>query len=396
MDKIKKLLQNMSLKKSLVLLAFFCLGIVSILSLLTIFRLSNIQQSILDTRPIIVTGYTSQNNADTENGLTVVPKEYVHGELSDEKQIYYWMVTALMVVFPVFYIIIASVIVAKFYYKLKLQTPLEDLKNGMHYISEQNLDFQIKYRSEDELGKLCDTFEHMRNEVYKSNRKMWDMLQERKALTASISHDLRTPITVINGYLDYLEKSMEKGILTNDILRTTLQNMAGATGRLHRYVDCVNDIQKIEDIEIKKDFYDLKIFISEITQGFSLLAEQHKKQLEVQDLSRTLQVQTDRDILCKVLENVFDNALRFSNDKIRLTIEETEHCVSFVIQDDGIGFTPEELSSAASFFYGSPTNGGNFGIGLSISKILCEKLGGVLYLRNRPEHGASVTIKIHK
>lgn len=396
MDKIKKLLQNMSLKKSLVLLAFFCLGIVSILSLLTIFRLSNIQQSILDTRPIIVTGYTSENNTDTENGLTVVPKEYVHGELSDEKQIYYWMVTALMVVFPVFYIIIASVIVAKFYYKLKLQTPLEDLKNGMHYISEQNLDFQIKYRSEDELGKLCDTFEHMRNEVYKSNRKMWDMLQERKALTASISHDLRTPITVINGYLDYLEKSMEKGILTNDVLRTTLQNMAGAAGRLHRYVDCVNDIQKIEDIEIKKDFYDLKIFISEITQGFSLLAEQHKKQLEVQNLSRTLQIQTDRDILCKVLENVFDNALRFSNDKIRLTIEETEHCVSFVIQDDGIGFTPEELSSAASFFYGSPTNGGNFGIGLSISKILCEKLGGVLYLRNRPEHGASVTIKIHK
>lgn len=396
MDKIKKLLQNLSLKKSLVLLAFFCLGIVSILSLLTIFRLSNIQQSILDTRPIIVTGYTSENNADTENGLTVVPKEYVHGELSDEKQIYYWMVTALMVVFPVFYIIIASVIVAKFYYKLKLQTPLEDLKNGMHYISEQNLDFQIKYRSEDELGKLCDTFEHMRNEVYKSNRKMWDMLQERKALTASISHDLRTPITVINGYLDYLEKSMEKGILTNDVLRTTLQNMAGATGRLHRYVDCVNDIQKIEDIEIKKDFYDLKIFISEITQGFSLLAEQHKKQLEVQDLSKTLQVQTDRDILCKVLENVFDNALRFSNDKIWLTIQETKHCVSFVIQDDGIGFTPEELSSAASFFYGSPTNGGNFGIGLSISKILCEKLGGVLYLRNRPEHGASVTIKIHK
>lgn len=396
MDKIKKLLQNMSLKKSLVLLAFFCLGIVSILSLLTIFRLSNIQQSILDTRPIIVTGYTSENNTDTENGLTVVPKEYVHGELSDEKQIYYWMVTALMVVFPVFYIIIASVVVAKFYYKLKLQTPLEDLKNGMHYISEQNLDFQIKYRSEDELGKLCDTFEHMRNEVYKSNRKMWDMLQERKALTASISHDLRTPITVINGYLDYLEKSMEKGILTNDVLRTTLQNMAGATGRLHRYVDCVNDIQKIEDIEIKKDFYDLKIFISEITQGLSLLAEQHKKQLEVQDLSKTLQVQTDRDILCKVLENVFDNALRFSNDKIWLTIQETKHCVSFVIQDDGIGFTPEELSSAASFFYGSPTNGGNFGIGLSISKILCEKLGGVLYLRNRPEHGASVTIKIHK
>lgn len=117
-------------------------------------------------------------------------------------------------------------------------------KNGMDHIANQDLDFQILYTSEDELGKLCSTFEQMRNEVYQSNRKMWEMLQERKALTASVSHDLRTPITVIKGYLDYIEKSLSKGSLTKDTLKITVQNMTQATERLVRYVECVKDIQK--------------------------------------------------------------------------------------------------------------------------------------------------------
>ena len=68
----------------------------------------------------------------------------------------------------------------------------------------------------------------------------------------------------------------------------------------------------------------------------------------------------------------------------------------FSIQDDGVGFTSEELKSATSFFFSSVTNGGNFGIGLSICKILCEKLGGGICLDNTAEHGAIITIKIKK
>ena len=396
MDKVRKVFHNMSLKKSLVLLAAFCLGIVSILSITTILTFSNIQQNILDNRPIIISAYTSEYNAENKNGITIVPQEYTHGKLSKENQIYYWIVTIFMVAFPILYVIIASVVVAKCYYKLKLQRPLENLKNGMYHISKQNLDFQMEYNSEDELGKLCDTFEHMRDEVYKSNRKMWDMLQERKVLTASISHDLRTPITVINGYLDYLVKLNEKNTLTSDVLQATIQSMAGATNRLEKYVDCVKDIQKIEDVEIKKEIYVFKEFVSEITQEFMLLAEQHKKQLEIQDLSKTLHISMDKDMLSKVLENVFDNALRFSDERIILKIVETGDCFSFEIKDDGIGFTSEELSLATSFFYSSPTNGGSFGIGLSICKILCEKFGGILYFENNSDHGATVKIKIPK
>lgn len=400
MGKIKETFQKMSLKKSLLILAVFWLSLVGVLSIATILKCSDIRQEILDTRPIIITDYiiddTNRNNMENNNGVTAVPQKYTHGELSKENQVYYWCITILMASLPIAYIIFASFMVAKLYYKWKLQIPLEHLKNGMYHISQQDLDFQIPYTSNDELGQLCDTFENMKNEIYISNRKMWDMLQERKALTASVSHDLRTPITVINGYLNYLGKSIERETLTNETLQTTIKNMTEAVERLKRYVECVKDIQKIEDIEIRQENCNLKELISNVTREFSILATQKNREFVIQDYSKSVCISTDKAMLLKILENIFDNALRFSHEKIIFSIEEKKEYLYFSMQDDGIGFTTEELKSATSFFFSSSTNGGNFGIGLSICKILCEKLGGDMCLDNTAEHGAIITIRIKK
>ena len=394
MGKIKETFQKMSLKKSLLILAVFWLSLVGVLSIATILKCSDIRQKILDTRPIIITDYiiddTNRNNMENNNEVTAVPQKYTHGELSKENQVYYWCITILMVSLPIAYIIFASFMVAKLYYKWKLQIPLEHLKNGMYHISQQDLDFQIPYTSNDELGQLCDTFENMKNEIYISNRKMWDMLQERKALTASVSHDLRTPITVINGYLNYLGKSIERETLTNETLQTTIKNMTEAVERLKRYVECVKDIQKIEDIEIRQENCNLKELISNVTREFSILATQKNREFIIQDYSKSVCISTDKAMLLKILENIFDNALRFSHEKIIFSIEEKKEYLYFSMQDDGIGFTTEELKSATSFFFSSSTNGGNFGIGLSICKILCEKLGGDMCLDNTAEHGAII------
>ena len=107
------------------------------------------------------------------------------------------------------------------------------------------------------------------------------------------------------------------------------------------YVDCVKDIQKMEDVEMKKDNRDLKELIAGITREFSALATQKNKQFNVQELLKTAFIQTDRDMLLKILENVFDNALRFSSEKIMCSIKEKEEYLYFSIQDDGVGFTSE-------------------------------------------------------
>lgn len=396
MGKIKKVFQNMPLKKALIALAFLCLGIVSILTIITILKFSNIRQELLDNRPIHISEYTVEDyNAD--NSVTLVnPKEFSFEPLSGKNLTYYWIITIFMVALPVLYVIIGSIVITKLYYKLKIQTPLKSLNNGVEHISQQDLDFQIEYTSDDELGRLCNAFECMRNEIYMSNRKMWNMLQERKALTASVSHDLRTPITVINGYLDYLDKVSRKQIITEEALYSTIKQMKGAIQRLERYVDCVKDIQKIEDVEIKKECFNLKAYIIDMVNDFSLLSKKQGRMLEYQDQTEIENIYSDKDMLSKILENIFDNALRFSEKTIFFSITEENNYICFTISDDGKGFSQEELKYATSFFYSSPTNKGNFGIGLSICKILCERLDGILLLKNTADHGASITVQVKK
>ena len=386
----------MPLKKALITLAVWCLGIVSILTVITILRFSDIRQELLDNRPIHISEYTVGAD-DTDNSVTLVhPKEVHFDPLSGKNLIYYWIITIFMVALPVLYVIIGSVVMTKLYYKLKIQTPLTSLNNGVEHISQQDLDFQIAYTSEDELGRLCNAFECMKNEIYASNRKMWNMLQERKALTASVSHDLRTPVTVINGYLDYLDKASRQKVLKEENLHDIIKQMKGAMQRLERYVDCVKDIQKMEDVEIKKEYFDLKAYIMGVVNDFSILAKKHGRTLEYQNKTEIVNIHSDKDMLSKILENIFDNALRFSKKTIHFSVTEEKDSICFTISDDGNGFSQEELRYATSFFYSSPTNKGNFGIGLSICKILCEKLDGILVLKNTADHGASITVQVKK
>lgn len=399
MGKIKTAFRNMSLKKSLVLLAAFWLGLASVLSVAAILICSDIRQKILDTRPILVTDYTMDavhSNMEIQDGVTVVPKEYVHGELSKEYRIYYGIVTVLMAVFPVVYIILAAILLARSYYKLKLQIPIGELKKSMDHISEQDVDFQMQYDSEDEMGKLCSTFEQMKNEIHKSNREMWEMLQERKALTASVSHDLRTPITVINGYLDYLGKTLERETLTEEILQTTIQNMTDAAHRLESYVDCVKNLQKLEDIEVNAEWISFQKFMEDRSREFSLLAAANGKILIMQNETEAEMIETDSILLSKILENIFDNALRFARQQILLKAWETEKNYVIEIRDDGSGFSAEDLKSSISLFYSSPANGGSFGIGLSVCDRLCKKINGQMQLKNTPNGGASVILYLEK
>ena len=123
------------------------------------------------------------------------------------------------------------------------------------------------------------------------------------------------------------------------------------------------------------------------------MAEQRNITFVLDNKAKQEVIYTDKNMLFKVLENLFNNALRFTRDRILLTITEHEDMIAFVMEDNGNGFSQDELEHAASLFYTSNGNADHFGLGLSICKILCGKLGCSLHLKNSPD-GASVIIKI--
>ena len=384
MEKIKQQFYNMSLKKSLLLILSVALFLIIILSSTTVLLTSSLRQMILDNRTIHIAVDTAIISENITGTYEISPSndEYQYSELANQDKFIYLSATVAMIALPTLYLVLGTIFIVKIYYRLKLALPIEQLNIGIANLTNNNLDFQITYNSNDELGRLCSTLEVMRNELIENNQKVWELLDQRKALTASVSHDLRTPITVLKGYLDYF-------------LLTTLKSMAHSSARLERYVECIQDIQKIEDIEISKTMVVGKDFLEEINNDFMIIAKNNHKDLVLEAKIVSKQLYLDKQIIFKILENLLNNAFRFANNGVKLTIMETVGYLEFVIQDDGPGFSKKDLENATTLFYSSQTNKGSFGIGLSISKILCEKHGGILKLLNN-ENGACAIVQIKK
>lgn len=276
----------------------------------------------MDKRPIIVLDYSEhrvENDQDISGleGFRVTVNDFQYGSLEWKDQAAYWTAGVLMAALPTVYAAAAAVITARIYYRIKLRTPFQLLKTGMEHISDHNLDFQIQCTQEDEAGMLCRMFEEMRTEVYQSNSRMWETLQERKLLTASVSHDLRTPITVVKGYLEYLQKAEKSEKLSEEVLTRIISEMQQAVARMERYIDCVRDIQNLDDIEIRKEPCMMIDLTADIERSFSLIAEKRGRKFQIQDHFRKEILYTDRDMLMRILENIFDNAVRYSKSILR-------------------------------------------------------------------------------
>ena len=84
--------------------------------------------------------------------------------------------------------IVGSVVAVFFFYKNKLKTPLQELKDASQMIADNELDFHVSYENKDEMGTLCKEFEMMRSDLADNNRKMWRMIDDEKALRNAIAH----------------------------------------------------------------------------------------------------------------------------------------------------------------------------------------------------------------
>ncbi len=113
---------------------------------------------------------------------------------------------------PFIYIIIFTIIFARKLIK-SIQQPINEIIDASNKIKEKNLDFEINYKSNNELGKLVSSFEEMKNALKESLNKQWIMEEDRKEMIKAIAHDLKTPITVIQGHVEVLIEGGELKIL---------------------------------------------------------------------------------------------------------------------------------------------------------------------------------------
>lgn len=369
--------------------------VIGVLSGLTVFTANQAQHEILKNRPAIIRNPKITPDKATGGYIIDISENqniWEWQELSTKQNIIYYGSYAAMIGLPVVYIVGGIGIATMVYYKRKLRIPIAQLQNGIKRIQENDLDFCIEYNGGDELGQLCGSMEKMRKELRQNNKALWEALEQRKLLNASVAHDLRTPITVLKGYLDYLEDGILQDKLTEDKLLDTVLSMQGAVTRLEQYAECVRNLEKIENIEIKIQPENVKLLIKEIESNISQLTG--KKEILFSDGISFDEVNIDKGVLFRILENLLQNALRYAEKQIHISITQNDKFLILTVKDDGKGFTETDLKKADTMFYSKDRGKEHFGIGLGICKILCEKHGGRLLITNNKEKGACVIAKL--
>ncbi len=389
MGKIK----TKSLKTSMAVTFLITICVTALLSSVTIFAANQVQHEILKKRYMTINSPDFQVDEDTGNYILDIDNNNITWQpLSTWDTVAYYGSYAAMVGLPVFYIAVGIGAAAAVYYRKKLREPITQLQNGVERIQEDNLNFHIEYDGDDELGRLCCSMEKMRRELRQKHKALWESLEQRKLLNASVSHDLRTPITVLKGYLDYLEKNIPQDKLTEDMLFDTVSSMQGAVNRLELYVESVRDIEKIENIEIEKRSENVKLLLNELRSNVRQLAG--NKEIIISNDITVDKIQIDKGVFFRILENLLQNALRYAEKQVSINLSHKKDFLILTVKDDGKGFSAADLEKATTVFYSNDKEKQHFGIGLSVCKILCEKHGGLLYVGNQKEKGACVTAEL--
>lgn len=308
-----------------------------------------------------------------------------------KETIIYWIICNAQVLLMPVWVFLCIGISGMIFYNRELKKPINKLVEASGKISGNQLDFQIEYEKQNELGTLCKAFDDMRLALYKNNKEMWESLEERKRLNSAFSHDLRTPLTVLRGYVDFLQQYVPDGKVSEEKLINILSMMNGQIIRLEHYTQKMNAVQKLEDIIPDIQCFSTDLLFKSLTDTGRMICSD--KNLHIETFSDNDIIFIDSELVIQVYENILSNAFRYAENCINMICNVSENMLVISVYDDGKGFTEAALKKASEPFFRDEKNSDiHFGLGLYICRVLCEKCGGHLDISNH-ENGGKVTVE---
>jgi len=296
-----------------------------------------------------------------------------------------WVLTAQIAVM-LLTVGIGLVVMASLFYRLKLKKPLEILTSASKKISANDLGFRVSYDGRDEMGELCRAFEQMRSQLESNFKALWRSVEERNQLNAIFAHDLRTPLSVMKGYVEFVTAYLPQKKISEEKLFDTIQTMQTHILRMERYVEAMNSIQKLEDMPVDRQEIELSLLIGTLDESARRIARHDGKTFDSSPSAASANISVDTDLIMQVFENMMANAARFAAARVRAEYVVSGGMFSITVTDDGPGFSAEALRKAVLPFYRDegegPETSRHHGLGLYICSTLCRKHQGSLQIDN--------------
>jgi len=248
-----------------------------------------------------------------------------------------------------------------------------------------DLHARIKVKSDDELGELAFTFNRMAETLLKNIEQLKEVDTLRKELIANISHDLRTPLSVIHGYVETLTIKMND--LTQEKQDKYLKIILKSTDRLKDLVSDLFQLSQLEARQVKPNLEKFAIaeLINDLTAKYQLLAKEKSITLEAQIENSNALVSADLALMERVLQNLLDNALRHTpdNGEVSLGVSTVDNEVQVSVSNTGEGIPEEALNHIFDRYFTGESRGIGSGLGLAIVKNILEIHNSVINVKSK-------------
>ncbi|RFC46438.1 MAG: Signal transduction histidine kinase [Verrucomicrobia bacterium] len=240
-------------------------------------------------------------------------------------------------------------------------------------------------------------------ELREANRQLEGLAKEKDAFLANVSHELRTPLTAVSGFLQLLQRKLQRDQLPTDKERDYVAKSLAAAGHLETLIDDILDFQKIimGGITAEPEPFKVGEFLLDLRESLQFQARKNNNTLDFSWDHRLIDLHTDRQRLRQVLTNLISNACKFTKDGlVRLEAkrfkQDASDWVRFRVIDSGRGMTTEEQARLFTRFYtNKKMNQSGTGLGLVISEGLGRLLGGRVFLESSaPGKGSVFTLEI--
>ena len=282
-------------------------------------------------------------------------------------------------------------------------TPICKLEEAAKNIKEGNLDFTIEAESNDEMGNLCRNFEDMRQRLKESAEEKLEAEKQNRILISNISHDLKTPLTAIKGYVEGIMDGVADTPEKVDRYMRTIYNKAMDMDRL------LNELTLYSKIDTNRIPYNFNHI--HVADYFGDCIEEIGLELEAEHIGLSyfnyagddVQVIADPEQLKRVIDNIIGNSVKYMDKEhglINIRIKDVGDFIQVEIEDNGKGIGQKDLPFIFDRFYRTDASRnsatGGSGIGLSIVKKIIEDHGGKIWATSKECTGTVMYFVIRK
>ena len=299
-------------------------------------------------------------------------------------------------------LIFTATVLVLWIYRAVMQ-PLGRMQQAAQYIKEGNLDFEMKWETDDELGQLCRDFEEMRRRLKANTEEKLAFDKENKELISNISHDLKTPVTTIKGYAEGI---MDGVADTPEKLEKYIRTIYNKAGEMDTLINELTFYSKIDTNRIPYNFDTLSVnnYFNDCAEDLALELEQRGVEFGYFNyVEEDVRVIADAEQIKRVIHNIINNSLKYIDKpkgKINLRVKDVGDFVQVELEDNGCGIAAKDLTNIFERFYRTDasrnSSKGGSGIGLSVVKKIIEDHGGKIWATSREGTGTTMYFVLRK